>query len=276
MKAFETVKPVNRLLQKHISYYYLDITDSENYRSEYICYPHYNNTISLYKSHIGTFSSGRSLIDFQKSAPPLQIFTPLRESILKVTQNGPVYKIGIVFKPFGINQFLATGIPINELISSPSFYFFENDFILRLFEMLDLGEIALALDEALLKILTPVQNSYIEKTILSFEAPDNDKTIDELAVNLGISRKHLNRLFKKHIGTSVQKYRSIVRFRQLMNNKFNIHSEDSLTALSHRLHYADQSHFIKQCKLLTGLTPSQFFKEGTNLGAEDTFWKFTD
>lgn len=275
MKVFKSFKPLNSTLQKYISYYYIDIADDEDFSAEYICYPHYNNTISLYKNHTGTFHPGHTIINFKSSAAPLQIFTPLRESPLKITQKGPVHKIGIVFNPFGINQFLASNISKNESVSSPSFCFFENDFILSLFDKYDLGQVAFALDETLLKLLSPIQNIYIEKSILFFEE-ESDYTINELAAKLGISREHLNRLFKKHIGTSVQKYRSIVRFRQLMNLRSNNHSQDNLTTLSHRLHYADQSHFIKQCKLLTGLIPSRFFKEGTNLGAEDTFWKFTD
>lgn len=276
MRVFKTFKSSSSLLEKYISYYYVDIADCENYHSEYICYPHYNNTISLYKNHEGIFHSGRAFINFKSSAAPLQIFTPLRESTLKVTQKGPIHKIGIVFKSFGINQFLDNSIPINEVISSPAFYFFENDFILSLFENDDLGQIASALDEALVKRLSPIQNIYIEKTILFFEAHGSEFTIDELAVELGISRKHLNRVFKKYIGTSVQKYRSIFKFRQLMSHKFNSHYNDNLTTLAHRCDYTDQSHFIKHCKLLTGLTPLRFFRECKILGTEGTFWKFKE
>jgi AraC-like DNA-binding protein len=273
MKLFNTFKPISSVLQKYISYYYIDIADNENYRNEYICYPHYNNTITIYKNHTGTFSTSHSIISFDSAAMPLQVFTPLREYTLKVTQIGAVHKIGIVFKPFGINQFLANRIPINQLISSPAFCFFKNDFILTLFEQSDFGQIAPALDDALLALLSPIQNIYIEEAIQFFETHESELRIDELAVRLGVSRKHLNRLFKKHIGTTAQKYRSIIRFRQLMNHK--LHTQDSLTSLSHRAYYSDQSHFIKECKFLTGVTPLRFFRDGTILGEEDTFWKFT-
>lgn len=276
MRIFETLKPADSLLRKYISYYYLDIADDENYRNEYICYPHYNNTISIYKSHQVSFGIDHSHLTFKDGLLPLQIFTPLRETILKVTQIGPVHKIGIVFKPFGINQFLNSDLIINERASSPHFYFFNDQFCKQLFDIENLEDLKLALDKELLSRLLPITNSYITKALELFHTSADEISIDELAEHkLGISRKHLNRLFKKYIGTSAQKYRSIVRFRQLMNHKLKLQQQDNLGTLSHQVHYTDQSHFIKACKQLTGLTPSQFFKDGKIVGTEDTFWNFT-
>jgi len=276
MRIFETFKPADTLLQKYISYYYLDIADDENYRNEYICYPHYNNTVSLYKSHQVRFSVNHSKINYEEGSLPLQIFTPLRENILKVSQTGPVHKIGIVFGPFGINQFLTDAVAIDKIASSPSFSFFDNQFINQLFDYENLEDIKAALDKELLSKLSPVSNIYVIRALELLHTSIDEISIDEIAERkLGISRKHLNRLFKKYIGTSAQKYRSIVRFRQLMNHKLNIKKQDNLSSLSHQAHYTDQSHFIKACKQLTGLTPSQFFKDGKIVGAEDTFWNFT-
>lgn len=276
MRIFETIKPAAKQLRKYISYYYVDIADDENHFNEYICYPHYNSTLSLYKNHTVSFEEKHSIVSFEKKAKPLQIYTPLREDILKVTQKGPVYKIGIVFEPFGFNQFVTEDLAINKRICSPSFNLFKDELILQLFNETDLKSLVQLLDHQLLNAFTLVENQYIEKAIQLFHTTADALSIDELAENkLGISRKHLNRLFKKYIGTSAQKYRSIVRFRQLMNHKLDTSSQGSLSALSHQAHYTDQSHFIKACKQLTGLTPSQFFKDGKIVGSEDTFWKFT-
>ncbi len=275
MRIFETIKPGDQLLQKHISYYYLDRADEQGYFNEYICYPHYNNTISLYQSHTAYLQNNHSVVSFDKDAPPLQIFTPLRENTLKVTQKGPVYKIGIVFEPLGIHQFLREEIAINERVCSPTFHFFEDAFVRLLFQSGQLKEIASLLDKQLLQLFRPKENAYLSKAIQMLNAVDHEVSIDELAeVKLGISRKHLNRLFKQYIGVSAQKYRSIVRFRQLMNHKLHQNERQNLTMLSHQVHYTDQSHFIKACKQLTGLTPSQLFKTGEVVGSEDTFWNF--
>jgi len=78
-----------------------------------------------------------------------------------------------------------------------------------------------------------------------------------------------------HIDTTSQKYRKIVRFRQLMAYKLQSVQQSSYTTLSHKANYTDQSHFIKTCKQITGFAPSQFFREGKIVGSEDTFWKFS-
>ncbi|RZL37896.1 MAG: AraC family transcriptional regulator [Pedobacter sp.] len=277
MRIFETFKPADKQLQKYVSYYYIDIATEAEYRNQYICYPHFNNTISLYKSHKVNFENNHSKIFFKPGLLPLQIFTPIRESILKVSQAGPVHKIGIVFEPFGVNQFIGQNAILNQRLSSPEFSLFDDSFLIDLFDENDFNKLVNKLDQYLLTIFSEVQNSYLSKAINILHQSTDEISIDELAEHkLGISRKHLNRLFNKYMGTNVQKYRSIVRFRQLMNHKLQQNSGESLTALSHQAHYTDQSHFIKACKQLTGLTPSQFFKDGQIIGSEDTFWKFNN
>lgn len=275
MRTFETFKPINELLRKYISYYYLDIADEETYFNEYICYPHYNTTVSFYKSHLSSLCHRHSATHYQEGAAPLQIFTPLREEPLKVSQNGPVYKIAIVFEPLGINQF-TNGIDLTARQTSPGFELFRQRELELLFEEPTSQQIVLRLENLLLERFKPVRNDYVSQALLYFHEPQNDWLIDEIAEKkLGIGRKQLNRLFKQYLGTSPQKYRSIVRFRQLMDHKLRKEDQQSYTSLSHQAHYTDQSHFIRACKQLTGLTPSQFFRDGKIVGSEDTFWKFT-
>ncbi|WP_113653003.1 helix-turn-helix domain-containing protein [Pedobacter namyangjuensis] len=275
MRIFETLKPANKEISKYVSYYYLDIATETDYCNEYICYPHYNNTVSLYKSHGVSFDNKHSQIRFTLGSKPIQIFTPLREHTLKVTQIGPVHKIGIVFEPFGINQFISSSIAINNRLTSPEFTLFEQSFLIDLFQENDFSKMVSKLDQYLHSRFSEVQNPYLSKAITLLHESTEELNIDELAeTKLGISRKHLNRIFKKYMGTTAQKYKSIVRFRQLMNYKLQHKNSNNLSSLSHQAHYTDQSHFIKACKQLTGLTPSQFFKDGKIVGSEDTFWKF--
>jgi len=277
MRIFETIKPQNKLLEKFISYYYIDVADAPDYFNEYICYPHFNNSISFYKSHTIKSLSGNSVINFEKSGCPLQIFTPIRQGLLKVTQYGPVHKIAIVFKPFGINQFLAKKIEMNSMVSSPGFIFFDAKVVLNLFCENSINNIVSAIEEQLFKLFNPNENFHIEKALEIFHSEEDELHIDKLAeTKLGISRKHLHRLFSQNLGITPQKYRAIVRFRKLMSYQLNDETQHNLTSLSHQANYTDQSHFIKACKQLTGLTPSNFFKNGQIVGSEDIFWSFTN
>lgn len=275
MRIFKTFKPKNSLLLKAISYYYIDIADDEDYFNEYVCYPHFNNTVSLYQNHTSIFKGNHSKICFKEDGSPLQIFTPIRQSPFKVNQIGPVFKITIVFNAFGINQFIKQKIRFNQISVSPDFEFFDNETLVGLFKLNTYQEIINRLETELLKLLHPLENTYIENALQWFHEEENELTIDELAEKkLGISRKQFTRLFQEYLGVSPQKYRSIVRFRQLMNYKLDNKTANNLGILSHQAHYTDQSHFVKACKQLTGLTPSQFFKAGQIIGSEDTFWKF--
>lgn len=272
MHIFETFKPESELIKKYVSYYYLHITDDQT-ENEYICYPHYNNTISLYHSHRFKYEPDHSILQFDMESNPIQIYTPIRERPLKVTQTGSVCKIAIVFNPFGINQFLNGSL---LLAFDTNFSFFEEEEVKQLFRTNNIEKLVTLIDHLLVKRYAKVENLYIEKALELFHDNLNDISIDSIAKNkLGISRKHLNRLFHKYLNISPQKYRSIVRFRELMSNKISYNRNQNLSDLSHQANYTDQSHFIKACKLLTGVAPTKFFNDGMIIGKEDTFWKFS-
>ncbi|QDW24627.1 AraC family transcriptional regulator [Pedobacter sp. KBS0701] len=273
MRIFETFKPESELIRKYVSYYYLHITDNQNEENEYICYPHYNNTISLYSSHRFKYEPDHAILEFDIESKPVQIYTPIRERPLKVTQIGFVCKIAIVFNPFGINQFLNGS---SLLTFDANFSFFEEEEIKQLFGTSNIEKLVTFVDHLLIKRYAKVENLYIEKALDLFRDNVDDISIDSIAENkLGISRKHLNRLFHKYLNISPQKYRSIVRFRELMSNKLSNNRDQNLSDLSHQANYTDQSHFIKACKLLTGVAPAKFFNDGKIIGKEDTFWKFS-
>jgi len=65
-KIFETFKPENPIIKKYVNYYYLDIKP-DNEINEFQCFPHFNNTISIYKSH--TRLGGGEMV-FEQTAPP--------------------------------------------------------------------------------------------------------------------------------------------------------------------------------------------------------------
>ena len=77
---FQTFKPKHSLVKKYVDYYYLDIKEN-NSITEYECFPHFNNTISIYKSNIYDNEEG---IIFDENVEPLQIFVPVREKTLNV------------------------------------------------------------------------------------------------------------------------------------------------------------------------------------------------
>ncbi len=85
-------------------------------------------------------------------------------------------------------------------------------------------------------------------------------SLSTLARNSGVSIKTLERHFKNSTGLTIKMYQDLVRFQKAarqINANGHYHHGDLLEALGSG--YYDQSHFVKACRKLTGLTPRELF-----------------
>lgn len=262
---FKTFKPKAALVLKYVDYYYLDIKPN-NIKTEFECFPHYNTTISLYKESI---SSNKGEVIFKNDAKPLQIFTPIRENILQVRQLGKVHRIVIVFKPLGIQQFYKN-LNFNDFIRD--YNFFSSLKLSTLFTLTDTDLITNWLDNHLLDKFTEYKNNILENALSLVFNKLGTLPVQEIATEIKISRRHLNRLFNTHFGVSVKKFNEIVLFRKALEKKLFENTEQSFTDLAYEFNYCDQSHLNKAFKNFTSNSPKNFLKKGTHLGNEDTFW----
>lgn len=264
-EIFETFKPKNSTIKKYVDYYYLDIKPN-NVINEFQCFPHFNNTISLYKSHI-RLKSGE--VKFEETAKPFQIFTPIREKVLNVKQLGKVYRIVIVFHPLGIQQFYEN-LDFSDYITD--YDFFTQNELKQILSTAKTDIIANLLDSFLDIRFKEFENTILEKSIQFIFNHYEDFSVAEISNEIGISRQHLNRIFQSHLGVSVKKFHEIFLFRQTINKKLFENSENNFTELAYEFNFNDQSHFNKIYKSLTENSPKSFFNKGTVLGQEDTFW----
>lgn len=264
-EIFETFKPKNILIKKYVDYYYLDIKPN-NEVNEFQCFPHFNNTISLYQSHI---RSEKGEVIFNETANALQIFTPVRQKLLNVKQIGKVYRIVIVFHPLGIQQFYEN---LNFADYITTFEFLKPNELKEVFSTTDLNILADSLDSIFEKRFKYCENSILNQSIqYIFENCENFSVAD-LSTKIGISRQHLNRSFQSQLGVSVKKFHEIVLFRKTVNNKLFEDPNRNFTELAYEFNYNDQSHLNKAYRNFTENSPKSFFKKGTILGTEDTFW----
>lgn len=95
---------------------------------------------------------------------------------------------------------------------------------------------------------------------------DNEKSLAAIASHYHISERQLQRKFKQNVGVSARKFARIAKFesslRALADTEYG-----SLTQVAYDLDYTDQSHFIKDFKLFSGLSPYEFVRQA-NLGSE--------
>lgn len=97
--------------------------------------------------------------------------------------------------------------------------------------------------------------------------------IDALAKELNISRRYLEMLFKDYVGLSPKHFSRIVQFQHVFS-LVKSNQGFSLTQLAYAGEYADQSHFIRTCRQLTGVSPKALFREASpihqNFRSEDS------
>ena len=88
----------------------------------------------------------------------------------------------------------------------------------------------------------------------------SETSIQDIAYKIGVSTKYLITLFDKYIGLSPKKYRCILRFNALLPEIANWEYDDWMSLVVN-YGYFDQSHFIRDFKRFTGLTPTEFIND---------------
>jgi len=85
-------------------------------------------------------------------------------------------------------------------------------------------------------------------------------TVDELAGQVFISTRQLEREFKQKLGVSPKQYIRIARLNEV-NRLLENGEELDLTGISYESGFADQAHFIRDFKNFTGASPRVFVKK---------------
>ncbi|CAL2108471.1 HTH-type transcriptional activator Btr [Tenacibaculum sp. 190524A02b] len=264
-ELFDTFKPQNSIVKKYVDYYYLDIKP-DNVVKEIQTFPHFNNIISFYKSDIRI--QGDEMV-FHKSVEPNQVFTPIREKILTLKQFGRVHGIVIVFHTFGIQQFFR-GVDFSNYVTDVEF--FSQEELQQLFSTKETNVLTNMIDKFLEKRFIKFENLIVEKS-LRYIFNDYEKfSITEISKEFGVSRQHLTRVFKSHLGISLKRFHKIVILRKTIHKRLFQNSSQSFTDMAYEFNFSDQSHLIKTYKELTKCSPKSFFEKGTLLGKNDTFW----
>jgi methylphosphotriester-DNA--protein-cysteine methyltransferase len=84
--------------------------------------------------------------------------------------------------------------------------------------------------------------------------------VDELAGSSGVSRQHLTRVFREHVGISPKLYCRLARFQSALVHAGRGKNVDWAQEAAD-LGYADQSHMIAEFREFGGLTPHRLATE---------------
>jgi AraC-like DNA-binding protein len=124
------------------------------------------------------------------------------------------------------------------------------------FDSRDLDNFELFCQKVSKKILSLVPEKIDERKKKLFElifAADGEISIKELSEKIFWSQRQVNRYFNKQFGLSLKAYCEILRFQASLS-----HIKEG--NLYPQLNFTDQSHFIKEIRKLSGVSPKELFK----------------
>lgn len=280
MLNFETHQPLSEHLQQFISYYYFQDSGDVTRPFKFSFYPHFENALTIYKG-----SKVELLSDYHSKASPSDddyFFTysqSLKYACLSEI-HPPFSKIGIVFKPLGLNHFIDGDLGNKiDIPFSLEFDVFRDSItptLDKVFDAADIQEKAKFLDDYFSAAFVGFDEERMKKAVSLIMKMDEKLSVQELADQLGISRKTLLRLFQNHLKCSVKDYISLVQFRKALHLYQSSDEKPRLIQLTHEASYYDQSDFIHHFKKITGVNPKKFFSHITEIGSHRTIWELKD
>ena len=109
---------------------------------------------------------------------------------------------------------------------------------------------------ALKKLETP----FLAFAVQQIFQTNGTTSIESLRQNIQASRRYVEKLFKKNIGVSPKQYARMIRVKKasilLQHKNFN----GQIASVAAKLDYYDQSHFLKDFKMVVGKTPTEFLQ----------------
>lgn len=193
---------------------------------------------------------------------PAVTIAGLRRSVRHFCYAGQTANLLILFKEGGVSAFSRT--PANELFGHTvaADNLFRREQLERLLELLaeaknDKARINQVEAFLLRQLAAKKQDLLIGNAVQLIRQHNGVIRINELATALHLSQDPFEKRFRTLVGATPKQYASIVRLRGLIHH---YPAYASLTEASYDAGYFDQSHFIKDFRLFTGKTPTEFFQ----------------
>ncbi len=105
--------------------------------------------------------------------------------------------------------------------------------------------------------IEPFRHESLEKALSILTEPADQQSIESRVERAGLSSRHFRRLFKQVTGVSPKLYSRILRMERVLQD---FHSNPDLNYLKKVHGFYDQSHFIREFKRFTNVTPRALIK----------------
>nr|WP_242691509.1 helix-turn-helix domain-containing protein [Pedobacter sp. SYSU D00823] len=118
---------------------------------------------------------------------------------------------------------------------------------------------ATVIQEFLLKELEKCEgDNHIDLSLILNVASTQLLSVKQVSEAMGITQRHLSRKFQEIIGLSPKEYFRVNRFLYSLHY-YKQYPSNQLTRVAHESGYYDQSHFIRDCKEFSGVSPKELF-----------------
>ncbi len=274
-ETFHSVEPECEIIRKHISYYYFHSSFEKGFTKQLQFFPHYKNGLTAYLGAKGSYTERGAKVEPGEPDDLVVMFTRMQHSSASSVINAPFNKLGVVFDVLGMNYFLQDDFCNVSHAPTVSFNYYGEEFnvlLKKVFRETDLKEKARLLDKYFLSKYNPILDERIEEAVRLLFDIEKDYSVTELAEKLYINRRTLLRLFKKHLCTTVEQFKIVLKFRKALNYYQQIDDKSKMVDLSYIGNFYDQSDFIAKVKAKTGLGPKAFFNKIQKYGEKDTYW----
>ena len=102
------------------------------------------------------------------------------------------------------------------------------------------------------------QNAYLHEAMRLIRKHSGQVSTGELSRQVFVGERQLQRAFREYFGVSPKTYGRIARF-NYANQLVLTNPQSSWADVSYTCGYADQAHFIRDCKALAGDVPTMLF-----------------
>ena len=263
---FKIIAPENELIKKYTIISYEGFLNNVSYYA----YPHYGIPITFLKDVEISISSQAILIKPSPKKSIRCIYANTFYRPIKIETQGKIEEFCVVFKPYGLSQFINS-----PLLVKPTNAFFEfslfNNFIDN---TPDLFMHSLKTKNQLLECY--LLNCFNEKKYTNYIiASFNDMLSGVYNPSIyPVSNKTFYRAFKNICGVSSSIVFKIIQFRKSLERMKEQNSNKTICQLAHELGYYDQAHFNHTFRKLTDETPCNFFKAVSSVSEKNFYFKF--
>ncbi|MCP4118646.1 MAG: AraC family transcriptional regulator [Desulfobacteraceae bacterium] len=200
---------------------------------------------------------------------PRYSFTGIKRQNYTIHQAGKLNTIGVSFFSAGLHPFLK--IPLSEFTNRTV----ELDVVIGRFNSTLDGIIGTTgsveqqiemLEAYFLRLISRdhVPTDEIFRLINTFNSNIHNLDVGTFCEQYGINQRKAERIFSRYIGITPKFFKRLDRFQGVLNRILN-EKYDDFTSMAYENDYYDQSHFIKDFKSFTGVSPSRFMKEKSSM-----------